>query len=82
MKMELNSSMPIPKAYSGRKFVRFVFLKKNRFNFSQIFCDFGKDFQVVDTNGENPLTQVVTEISHVCCFQKQRKKFFFVSQSG
>lgn len=32
--------------------------------FGQIFCDFGKDFQVVDTNGENPLTQVVTEISH------------------
>jgi hypothetical protein len=32
----------------------------------QIFCDFGQDFQVVDTNGEAPLTQIVTEISHVC----------------
>jgi len=32
--------------------------------FGQIFCDFGRDFEVLDTNGENPLTQVVTEISH------------------
>jgi len=32
--------------------------------FGQIFCDFGQDFQVIDTNGENPITQVVTEISH------------------
>ncbi|UJR08635.1 hypothetical protein I4U23_012894 [Adineta vaga] len=32
--------------------------------FGQIFCDFGKEFQVVDTNGENPATHVVTEITH------------------
>ncbi|CAF1279762.1 unnamed protein product [Rotaria sordida] len=32
--------------------------------FGQIFCDFGLNFQVLDTNGENPLTQIVTEISH------------------
>jgi hypothetical protein len=32
----------------------------------QIFCDFGLNFQVLDTNGENPVTQIVTEISHVC----------------
>ncbi|CAF4436687.1 unnamed protein product, partial [Adineta steineri] len=32
--------------------------------FGQIFCDFGKNFEVLDTNGENPLTQIVTEISH------------------
>ncbi|CAF3320403.1 unnamed protein product [Rotaria socialis] len=31
--------------------------------FGQIFCDFGLDFEVIDTNGENPLTQIVTEIS-------------------
>ncbi|UJR37573.1 hypothetical protein I4U23_030274 [Adineta vaga] len=32
--------------------------------FGQIFCDFGKNFEVLDTNGENPITQIVTEISH------------------
>jgi ubiquitin-activating enzyme E1 len=32
--------------------------------FGQIFCDFGQNFEVIDTNGENPLTQIVTEISH------------------
>jgi hypothetical protein len=31
----------------------------------QIFCDFGEDFEVLDTNGENPTMQIVTEISHV-----------------
>ncbi|CAF3992829.1 unnamed protein product [Rotaria sordida] len=32
--------------------------------FGQIFCDFGLNFEVFDTNGENPLTQIVTEITH------------------
>ncbi|CAF3215764.1 unnamed protein product [Rotaria sp. Silwood2] len=32
--------------------------------FGQIFCDFGRNFEVLDTNGEHPLTQIVTEISH------------------
>ncbi|CAF1435465.1 unnamed protein product [Rotaria sp. Silwood1] len=32
--------------------------------FGQIFCDFGLNFEVLDTNGEHPLTQIVTEISH------------------
>ncbi|CAF3464770.1 unnamed protein product [Rotaria sp. Silwood1] len=31
--------------------------------FGQIFCDFGEKFEVLDTNGENPITQVITEIS-------------------
>ncbi|CAF1335638.1 unnamed protein product [Rotaria sordida] len=31
--------------------------------FGQIFCDFGEKFEVLDTNGETPITQVVTEIS-------------------
>lgn len=35
------------------------------YRFSQIFCDFGENFTVIDTNGENPLTQIVTEISRV-----------------
>jgi hypothetical protein len=34
----------------------------------QIFCDFGEEFQVLDTNGENPSTQIVTEITHVCIY--------------
>lgn len=29
----------------------------------QIFCDFGDEFEVLDTNGENPITQIVTGIS-------------------
>ncbi|CAF0891592.1 unnamed protein product [Didymodactylos carnosus] len=32
--------------------------------FGQIFCDFGENFLVLDTNGENPLMQIVTEISN------------------
>ncbi|CAF0731325.1 unnamed protein product [Didymodactylos carnosus] len=32
--------------------------------FGQIFCDFGEDFQVFDTTGENPIMQIVTEISN------------------
>jgi hypothetical protein len=33
--------------------------------YRQIFCDFGEDFQVVDTNGESPLVQIITKISNV-----------------
>jgi monomeric isocitrate dehydrogenase len=40
-------------------------LIKILFFYRQIFCDFGEEFEVIDTNGENPLTQIVTEISHV-----------------
>ncbi|CAF4856887.1 unnamed protein product [Rotaria sp. Silwood1] len=32
--------------------------------FGQIFCDLGENFQVIDTNGENPLVRVVTGITH------------------
>ena len=64
MKMELNLLMLIQKVYLGKInksiSIEYIFLL-NR----QIFCDFGKDFVVLDTNGENPLTQIVTEISHV-----------------
>jgi hypothetical protein len=35
----------------------------------QIFCDFGEEFKVLDTTGENPLTQIVTEISRVSIYQ-------------
>ena len=35
------------------------------FFYRQIFCDFGDEFEVLDTTGENPLQQIVTEISHV-----------------
>ncbi|CAF3376655.1 unnamed protein product [Rotaria socialis] len=31
--------------------------------FGQIFCDFGEKFEVIDTNGENPSTQIVVEIT-------------------
>jgi len=31
----------------------------------QIFCDFDDEFEVLDTNGEDPITQTKTEISHV-----------------
>uniref|UniRef100_A0A069DXS0 E1 ubiquitin-activating enzyme n=1 Tax=Panstrongylus megistus TaxID=65343 RepID=A0A069DXS0_9HEMI len=31
--------------------------------FAQVFCDFGKDFVVVDTNGENPVSAMIANIS-------------------
>ncbi|KAG5439559.1 hypothetical protein PCANB_002135 [Pneumocystis canis] len=31
--------------------------------FGYIFCDFGKDFDVFDTNGETPLTGIISSIS-------------------
>ena len=33
--------------------------------FGQIFCDFGEKFEVRDTTGENPLSQIITGISNV-----------------
>ncbi|VVC91377.1 unnamed protein product [Leptidea sinapis] len=32
--------------------------------FSQVFCDFGEDFTVVDVNGENPVTAMIADITH------------------
>ncbi|XP_073985038.1 ubiquitin-like activating enzyme 1 [Rhodnius prolixus] len=31
--------------------------------FAQVFCDFGKDFVVVDTNGENPVSAMIANVS-------------------
>ena len=31
--------------------------------FGQIFCDFGEDFEIVDTNGENPSSAMVAGIT-------------------
>ena len=67
--MGLNLLMLIPRAYSGMSEKRPLALTRTfystRHPFRQIFCDFGQDFQVIDTNGEAPLTQIVTEISRV-----------------
>lgn len=32
--------------------------------YSQVFCDFGKDFHVVDTNGEPPVSAMIASISN------------------
>ncbi|XP_045773330.1 ubiquitin-like modifier-activating enzyme 1 [Maniola jurtina] len=32
--------------------------------FSQVFCDFGAEFKVLDVNGENPVSAMVADISH------------------
>jgi hypothetical protein len=71
MQMELNLLMLIQKVYLGKRkklFLSIIYIYIFCLN-RQIFCDFGRDFQVLDTNGENPLTQIVTEISHVCSIQ-------------
>lgn len=34
--------------------------------FSQVFCDFGETFTVVDTNGEPPVSAMVASISRDC----------------
>ncbi|PSN34011.1 Ubiquitin-like modifier-activating enzyme 1 [Blattella germanica] len=31
--------------------------------FAQVFCDFGKDFTVVDTTGENPISAMIASVS-------------------
>lgn len=56
--------MPIPRVYLG-KGEKGCSMDERKVSFRQIFCDFGRDFLVLDTNGENPLTQIVTEISRV-----------------
>ena len=33
--------------------------------FGQIFCDFGEDFTVIDTNGEEPLSVMIAAVSKV-----------------
>ena len=35
------------------------------FYFSQIFCDFGESFTVVDTNGEQPISNMISSVSKV-----------------
>jgi len=67
IKIRLNLLMQILKVYLGKKkHINHFYLDKNTLFFDrQIFCDFGEEFEVIDTNGENPLTQIVTEISHV-----------------
>lgn len=32
---------------------------------SQLFCDFGKEFEVLDRDGENPVSAMVQKISKV-----------------
>ena len=48
--------------------------------FGQIFCDFGDNFTVVDTNGENPLTVMISGITKdtngaVACIEDARHGF-------
>lgn len=31
--------------------------------FGQVFCDFGKTFQVLDTNGEEPITAIISSVT-------------------
>ena len=37
----------------------------SHFYFSQIFCDFGESFTVVDTNGEQPISNMISSVSKV-----------------
>ncbi|CAF1276826.1 unnamed protein product [Adineta ricciae] len=49
--------------YCHQAGIKFIIANTNGL-FGQIFCDFGEEFQVLDTNGENPTTHVVTHITH------------------
>lgn len=40
------------------KYLQFIF-------FSQIFCDFGEGFTVVDTNGEQPISNMISSVTKV-----------------
>ena len=33
--------------------------------YSQIFCDFGESFTVVDTNGEQPISNMISSVTKV-----------------
>lgn len=35
---------------------------------SQLFCDFGEEMIVYDTNGEQPLSAMISMITKVSCF--------------
>lgn len=48
--------------------------------FSQVFCDFGKNFSVIDTSGENPISVMVAGITKdeqgvVTCMDESRHGF-------
>lgn len=48
--------------------------------FSQVFCDFGEDFSVIDTTGENPISVMVAGITKdeqgvVTCMDESRHGF-------
>lgn len=62
--MVLNSSMPIRKDYLGKRNENQM-KESLRFFDRQIFCDFGDEFEVLDKDGENPITHIVTGISQV-----------------
>jgi hypothetical protein len=42
-------------------FSKYVFL----FKYRQIFCDFGEDFIVSDTNGEQPISNMIASVTKV-----------------
>ena len=63
--MELNLSVLIRKVYLGKRNRRFVHERLFYFANRQIFCDFGDEFEVLDKDGENPITHIVTGISRV-----------------
>jgi ubiquitin-activating enzyme E1 len=43
--------------------------------FSQIFCDFGRNFIVYDPNGGNPLSAMVASITRETCLDENRHGF-------
>lgn len=58
---------------NGIKFI----IADTRGLFGQIFCDFGENFSVVDTNGEQPISNMVSAITKdkegvVTCLDEQR----------
>lgn len=48
--------------------------------FSQVFCDFGENFQVLDVNGEQPISTMIASITKdengiVTCLEETRHGF-------
>ncbi|KAJ2938005.1 hypothetical protein O0L34_g14459 [Tuta absoluta] len=41
-----------------------LIIAQTRGLFSQVFCDFGPDFTVVDVTGENPVSAMIADITH------------------
>lgn len=64
----------------AREYNIYLLIASTRGLFGQVFCDFGDNFTVVDTNGENPVSVMISGITKekagiVACIEDNRHGF-------